>query len=243
MVSLQAGQNASAADLFGKAADCYVESGKMMKAATLLTKAGQELEPVSLEDAYNMLKSACEVYMIEGKEHHSLDSFRKAITLLLRMRRLDEAVERMDSFAEVLQRHKQPSSLIRNGVSTVVIRLHQDRFQDAEAAYQRYLKTPNFLRSADSRAIIALLDALQNHSEEELQKAIKDPAFQFLEQEVDNRERESARMCVCMYVCMYVHVCVCMYVRTCVYACVYVCMDEKRPQCCETCKEGGQEWE
>ncbi|KAI8047971.1 soluble NSF attachment protein [Gilbertella persicaria] len=166
-----------AAELYQRASNYFMTQGNIDRAAEQLEKAGRALENVDVNASYDMYSKACAIYEQEDRGRFAVEIFKKAISLLIRNKKYDKAIDMLKRQSVVLQKFTSRSHLYKANLSILVLIFAIG--DDVEAGKQ-------FSSMCGEEAEIAedLLKAYEERDQELLEKTVRLQHMSFLDNEV-----------------------------------------------------------
>jgi len=174
-------QPGEAAGLYQRASLCYRENGNPEKAADTLVKAAKVIETSDADKAIQLIEEAVDIYESEDKEHFAGSTFKYAITLMLQNNRYEQTIEAFKKHSRMYEKLGHTHEIHKAYLSIVIIHLRLDDYVAADKAYQEFLSQHGFASTKESAAAATLLDAFERHSPEDLEHAITNQLFSFLD--------------------------------------------------------------
>jgi len=177
-------EDEESSELFQKASTLYLEHGSPEKAADCLVRAAKVLEESNPEKALSMAVNACKVFETEEKEIFASATFKYSISLVLKLKRYNEAIDLLLREATIHEHLQQSSDAAKVFLSLVIVHLQLDDFVAAQKVWQESMCNGGYGGTMESKAAADLLDAFEKGSVESLQKALAKQTFNFLDNQV-----------------------------------------------------------
>ncbi|ORY93878.1 hypothetical protein BCR43DRAFT_442992 [Syncephalastrum racemosum] len=175
-------QPQKAAEMYQRASDLFMTNGSIDRAAEQLQKAGRALENTDVSAAIEMYSSACTLYEQEDRGRFAIDIYKKAISLLVRSKKLEKAVDMLHRQAAVLQKLTNRSHLCKANLSILIVLF---AIGDEVEAGKQF----NIMCSEDAEIGQALLQAYEEGDQELLEKTVRRQHVSFLDNEVAKLSR------------------------------------------------------
>jgi len=172
-------------DCTGRAAELYLEEGRQTSAADAAAKSARALEEVDPAGASLLYRQALGWLEDAGKDTMAADTYRQAISHLLRQQQWADAVTTLLRFAASCQASKARLSQCKAYLGAVVVWLYAGDATQAWAAYQDALSVDEFASSDEAFAADELLAAYRAADAEAIAAALKrHHAFTHLDNQV-----------------------------------------------------------
>ncbi|RCI04333.1 hypothetical protein CU098_012623 [Rhizopus stolonifer] len=174
-----------AAELYQRASNYFMTQGSIDRAAEQLEKAGRALENVDVNASYDMYSKACAIYEQEDRGRFAVEIFKKAISLLIRNKKYDKAIDMLKRQSVVLQKFTSRSHLYKANLSILVLIFAIG--DDVEAGKQFSSMCGNdagFAQSEEAEIAEDLLKAYEERDQELLEKTVRLQHMSFLDNEV-----------------------------------------------------------
>lgn len=156
-----------------RAAELYLEEGRPSAAAESVAKAALALEEVDPAAATKLYLQAVEWLEDSGKDALAGDTYRQAVSHLLRAQQWADAVGMLLRFAVSCQASGARSSQCKAYLGAVVTWLHGGNGAQAWVVYQDALTVDAFMTSDEAFAAEALLSACRVGDAEAVAAAVK----------------------------------------------------------------------
>ncbi|EGC38320.1 soluble NSF attachment protein gamma isoform [Dictyostelium purpureum] len=162
----------------------YRTNGNSFQAADNMTKAAKLLEDIDINKTFELLKDACELFELDDKDHFSGDTFKQTISLLLKHKKYEEAIDLMILQNRVFIKLNQNHDLHKSCLSVIAISLATDDIVGAKKKYDQFLDYPSFLHSQEGTTAAELINAFDNHDAEGVKNIVSRHLFNFLDNQV-----------------------------------------------------------
>lgn len=194
-------QAEKAAETYRLTSDYYHANGSADKAADALEKAAKQIETSDLDGAVKDYRRACELLETEDKGRFAADIYRRAIALLLRNGRVEEAETFMRRLCTVFKGLGNKVQLNKMGLSVVVALLALGDEIGAKRAAEEFewvycredcgiaanigmTRADGFGNSDEGAAADELISAFESGDAEKLQLALGKHTLTYLDNEV-----------------------------------------------------------
>ncbi|OBZ83373.1 Gamma-soluble NSF attachment protein [Choanephora cucurbitarum] len=174
-----------AAELYQRASNYFMTQGSIDRAAEQLEKAGRALENVDVNASYDMYSKACTIYEQEDRGRFAVDIFKRAVSLLIRNKKYDKAIEMLKRQSIVLQKFTSRSHLYKANLSILILIFAIG--DDVEAGKQFSYMCGNdagFAQSEEAQIAQDLLQAYDERDQELLERTVRLQHVTFLDNEV-----------------------------------------------------------
>ncbi|KAI9472178.1 MAG: hypothetical protein EXX96DRAFT_583141 [Benjaminiella poitrasii] len=174
-----------AADTYERASNYFMTQGSIDRAAEQLEKAGRALENIDVNASYDMYSKACTLYEQEDRGRFAVDIFKKAISLLIRNKKYDKAIDMLKRQSVVLQKFTSRSHLYKANLSIII--LYFAIGDDVEAGKQFNAMCGHdagFAQSEEATIADDLLRAYDERDQELLENTVRLQHVTFLDNEV-----------------------------------------------------------
>ncbi|KAI8376885.1 soluble NSF attachment protein [Blakeslea trispora] len=166
-----------AAELYQRASNYFMTQGSIDRAAEQLEKAGRVLENVDVNASYDMYSKACTIYEQEDRGRFAVDIFKRAVSLLIRNKRYDKAIEMLKRQSIVLQKFTSRSHLYKANLSILILIFAIG--DDVEAGKQF-----SYMCGEEAQIAQDLLQAYEERDQELLETTVRLQHLTFLDNEV-----------------------------------------------------------
>ncbi|CEP16602.1 hypothetical protein [Parasitella parasitica] len=174
-----------AASAYQRASNYFMAQGSIDRAAEQLDKAGRALENVDMNESYEMYSKACSLYEQEDRGRFAIEIFKKAISLLIRNKKYDKAIDMLKRESVILQKFTARSQLYKANLSILILIFAIG--DDVEAGKQFNSmcgNDPGFAQSEEAEIADNLLKAFDERDQDLLVKTTKSQHITFLDNEV-----------------------------------------------------------
>jgi len=162
----------------------YREQSNGSKAAEMLSKAGTNITESDPARAVELLLAATEVYIEEEKEIYSNDTFKRAISLMCKHEMWDKAIETLRTQAKIYEKIDSIPSQHKVFLSIIVLYLHTNNYDAADAAFKEFLSGTGFTQSDEGKVAVELLDAWERSDLEAVEACVAKQTFNFLDNQI-----------------------------------------------------------
>ncbi|KAI8977020.1 hypothetical protein BDF20DRAFT_820816 [Mycotypha africana] len=166
-----------AAEAYQRASDYFMTQGSIDRAAEQLDKAGRVLEAIDVNASFNVYSKACTLYEQEDRGRFAVEIFKRAISLLIRNRKYDRAVEMLKRQSVILQKFTSRTHLYKANLSILILIFAIG--DDVEAGKQF-----NTMCSEEAEIAEQLLKAYDERDQSLLEKTVRLQHVTFLDNEV-----------------------------------------------------------
>ncbi|KAL1923884.1 uncharacterized protein VTP21DRAFT_6919 [Calcarisporiella thermophila] len=185
IIAQQMRQPERAAECYKKASDLYQAHMSADRAAVMLERAGKCLEPVNIDAALEYYVASCGLYESEDRGRMALDTFKQTISLMIRHKRFEQAVEMLQRQCKILSTMTGKSFLHKSFLTIVIVLLALGDEVEAGRQFEACIgQDPGFLGSDEAATAQALLEAFEQNDQEILNATIRKPSVNFLDAEV-----------------------------------------------------------
>lgn len=160
-------------DCTARAAEFYLEEGRQTCAADAAAKSARAMEEADPAAASQLYSQALGWLEDAGKDAMAADTYRQAISHLLRRQRWADAVTTLLRFALSCQASRAHLSQCKAYLGAVVVWLYAGDAAQAWAAYQDALSVEDFASSDEAFAADELLAAYRSADSEAIAAALK----------------------------------------------------------------------
>ncbi|KAG0953018.1 hypothetical protein G6F57_005513 [Rhizopus arrhizus] len=174
-----------AAEAYQKASNFFMTQGSIDRAAEQLEKAGRALENVDVNASFDMYSKACTLYEQEDRGRFAMEIYKKAISLLVRNKKYDKAIEMLKRETQVLQKLSSRTHLYKANLSILVLVLAIG--DDVEAGKQFSSmcgQDAGFAHSEEAEIAEDLLRAYDQRDQELLERTVRVQHMTFLDNEI-----------------------------------------------------------
>ncbi|ORE06500.1 TPR-like protein, partial [Rhizopus microsporus var. microsporus] len=166
-----------AADAYQRASNFFMTQGSIDRAAEQLDKAGRVLESVDVNAAFDMYSKACTLYEQEDRGRFAMDIYKKAVSLLVRNKKYDKAIEMLKRETQVLMKLSSRTHLYKAYLSILILIFAIG--DDVEAGKQFSIMCGEEAEIAED-----LLKAYDQRDQELLEKTVRLQHMTFLDNEI-----------------------------------------------------------
>ncbi|CAO3702984.1 unnamed protein product [Rhizopus stolonifer] len=174
-----------AAEAYQRASNFFMTQGSIDRAAEQLEKAGRALENVDVNASFDMYSKACTLYEQEDRGRFAMEIYKKAISLLVRNKKYDKAIEMLKREIQVLQKLSSRTHLYKANLSILVLVLAVG--DDVEAGKQFSSmcgQDAGFAHSEEAEISEDLLRAYDQRDQELLERTVRVQHMTFLDNEI-----------------------------------------------------------
>ncbi|KAG0255742.1 hypothetical protein DFQ27_006082 [Actinomortierella ambigua] len=173
-----------AADMYKKASEYYTQNMTPDRAAEMLEKSAKAMEPVSVDTAINLYIGALNIYDAEDRARYATDTFKRAISLMVKHRRFDNALETLQRLGMVQEKTSNKTAYYKTLLSIVIIRLAAGDEVDAGKRFQSFCSVDGFVRSEECAIAHAMLDAFEHRDQQYFDQTASRQHIGFLDNEI-----------------------------------------------------------
>ena len=173
-----------AADLFRKASHLYLVHGSPDKAADMLEKCAKNLESTDPDACIQLYFDATLIYIDNDKLQSSVDCFKRGISLSLRNKRIQKAIELSLSLQKVFTETENKNGLFKNCLSLIIMYIYNNDSVEARKKMQEWELVPGFIESDQGAVCTGLLEAVETGNSETLKENCRNRNVTFLDNEV-----------------------------------------------------------
>uniref|UniRef100_A0A8C5WGZ3 Gamma-soluble NSF attachment protein n=1 Tax=Leptobrachium leishanense TaxID=445787 RepID=A0A8C5WGZ3_9ANUR len=170
-----------AVQLIEKASMMYLENGTPDTAAMALERAGKLIENVNLEKAVNLYQQSASVFENEERLRQAVELLGKASRLLVRARRLDEAVVSIQKEKNMYKEIENYPTCYKKTIAQVLVHLHRNDFVAAEKSVRETYSIPGFSGSEDCTALEQLLAGFDQQDQDQVSDVCNSPLFKYMD--------------------------------------------------------------
>ncbi|KAG9479077.1 hypothetical protein GDO78_012631 [Eleutherodactylus coqui] len=170
-----------AVQLIEKASIMFLENGTPDTAAMALERAGKLIEHVNLEKAVQLYQQSASVFENEERLRQAVELLGKASRLLVRARRLDEAVVSILKEKNMYKEIENYPTCYKKTIAQVLVHLHRNDFVAAEKCVRESYSIPGFNGSEDCAALEQLLEAYDQQDQDQIYDVCNSPLFKYMD--------------------------------------------------------------
>ncbi|KAK4491533.1 hypothetical protein RD792_002285 [Penstemon davidsonii] len=159
------------ADLYKRASELYIESGRAQPASDALAKGARALEDALPDEAIRLYTDACETLEDDGKEQMAFDLYRAATNVYVKLEKYADAATFLLRWALAADKCNATHSQCKAYLSAIIVYLYAHDFQQAEKCHNDCCQVEAFLNSDQNRAATRLLSAYTDGDVEEIKRA------------------------------------------------------------------------
>ncbi|KAG2217190.1 hypothetical protein INT45_005399 [Circinella minor] len=190
LLAQQLSQPQRAAEFYQRASNMFMTGGSIDRAAEQLEKAGRALENTDANAAIEMYSSACSLYEQEDRGRMAIEIFKKAVTLLIRSKKYEKAVDMLHRQSAVLRKLANRSHLYKANLSIMIVLFAiGDEVEAGKQFNFMCSNDPGFSQSEEAQIGELLLQAYNEGDQELLEKAVRMQHISFLDNEVAKLSR------------------------------------------------------
>ncbi|KAG0335977.1 hypothetical protein BG000_007047 [Podila horticola] len=178
------GQPERAADMYKRASELYMRNMTPDRAAEMLEKSAKAMEPISVDSAIDLYIGACNIYENEDRARYATDTFKRTVSLLVKHRRFDKAIEVLQRLGNVQQATANKSAYFKTLLSIVIIQLAAGDEVDAGKRFQAFCSIDGFVQSEESAVAHGMLDAFEHRDQEYFNQTAARQHVGFLDNEI-----------------------------------------------------------
>ncbi|RIB12104.1 hypothetical protein C2G38_2249716 [Gigaspora rosea] len=183
IASLQLKQPERAAEMYKKASDLYLTHMSPDRAGEMLEKGARALEPVNVDNAIEMYVSACSLFESEERGKFAIDTFRKAVAVMIKNKRYEAAVDILHRLNAVYQGIPNQQGINKTCLSIIITLLAAEDEVEAKKQFQLFCLHA-FVQSEESAIACALLDAFEQGDQELVSQIVRKQTVTFLDNEI-----------------------------------------------------------
>ncbi|KAI8988830.1 soluble NSF attachment protein [Pilobolus umbonatus] len=173
-----------AADAYQRASNYFMTQGSIDRAAEQLEKAGRALENVDVNASYDMYNKAITIYEQEDRGRFAIEIFKKTISLLIRNKKYDKAVEILKRQCVVLQKFTSRSHLYKANLSIIILILAIGDDVEAGKQFNMMCGDTGFAQTEEAEIAEDLLRAYAERDQLLLEKTVRLQHLTFLDNEI-----------------------------------------------------------
>lgn len=170
-----------AVQLIEKASMMFLENGTPDTAAMALERAGKLIEHVNLEKAVYLYQQSASVFENEERLRQAVELLGKASRLLVRARRLDEAVVSILKEKNMYKEIENYPTCYKKTIAQVLVHLHRNDYVAAEKCVRESYSLPGFSGSEDCTALEQLLEAYDQQDQDQVYDVCNSPLFKYMD--------------------------------------------------------------
>ncbi|KAJ3047705.1 hypothetical protein HK097_011287 [Rhizophlyctis rosea] len=172
------------AALYKQSSDFFLASGSPDRAAECLEKAAKALQPTNIDKCLAFYIEACDMYEQEDRIRFGVDTFKRAIGLLLQNRRFDTAIQLSSRLADIFAKLNQSVNFHKQALATVVIALGSGDDVEASKRWEHFAGTLAFGGTQEGAIANNLIQAYEQADEQALAETQKAREIKLLDNEV-----------------------------------------------------------
>ncbi|KAF9104115.1 hypothetical protein BGX27_010248 [Mortierella sp. AM989] len=179
------GQPERAAEMYKRASDLFMQNMTPDRAAELLEKSAKAMEPISVDSAIESYIAACNIYESEDRARYATDTFKRTISLLVRHKRFEKAIEVLQRLG-IVQKDttKNKVAYYKTLLSIIIVQLAAGDEVEAGRRFQAFCSEEGFVRSDESAIAHAMLDAFEHRDQAYYNQAANRQHVGFLDNEI-----------------------------------------------------------
>ncbi|KAG0342546.1 hypothetical protein BG004_005660 [Podila humilis] len=178
------GQPERAADMYKRASELFMQNMTPDRAAEMLEKSAKAMEPISVDAAIDLYIGACNIYESEDRAKYATDTYKRTISLLVKHKRFDKAVEILQRLGNVQKDTANKSAYYKTLLSIIIIQLAAGDEVDAGKRFQAFCMVEGFVRSEESAVAHAMLDAFEHRDQNYYNQTAARQHVGFLDNEI-----------------------------------------------------------
>ncbi|KAG0344316.1 hypothetical protein BG005_001897 [Podila minutissima] len=178
------GQPERAADMYKRASELFMRNMTPDRAAEMMEKSAKAMEPISVDSAIDLYIGACNIYENEDRARYATDTFKRTVSLLVKHRRFDKAIEVLQRLGNVQQGTANKSAYFKTLLSIVIIQLAAGDEVDAGKRFQAFCSIDGFVQSEESAVAHGMLDAFEHRDQEYFNQTAARQHVGFLDNEI-----------------------------------------------------------
>ncbi|KAL0076580.1 soluble NSF attachment protein [Phycomyces blakesleeanus] len=178
------GQPQRAAEAYQQASDLFMTQGSIDRAAEQLEKAGRAMETTDINAAIEMYSAACTLYEQEDRGRFAIDVFKKAISLLIKSKKYEKAIDMLQRQSVILQKMVSRSHLHKANLSILILILAIGDEVEAGKQFHIMCSDSGFSQSEEAEICQALLQAYEEGDQELMEQTVRRQHVNFLDNEV-----------------------------------------------------------
>ncbi|KAG0045960.1 hypothetical protein BGZ83_008834 [Gryganskiella cystojenkinii] len=178
------GQPERAADMYKRASELFIQNMTPDRAAEMLEKAAKAMEPISIESAIDLYVGACNIYEGEDRARYATDTFKRTISLLVKHKRYEKAVEVLQRLGNVQKDTPNKSAYFKTLLSIIIVQLATGDEVDAGKRFQAFCSVDGFVQSEESAIAHAMLDAYEHRDQAYYNQTAARQQVGFLDNEI-----------------------------------------------------------
>ncbi|KAJ3219120.1 hypothetical protein HK099_004814 [Clydaea vesicula] len=172
------------AEYYRKASYLYQTHGSADRAAECLEKAAKGYESVDVDQAIEFYFQSTQIYENEDKLRTGVDVFKRGISLMVRNKRYEKALEMSSKLGDVLMAIDNKNGFFKNCLQICLILIAYGDEVELSKKFNQFSNVPGFLESEEARIYQTILDSFENHDEELFNSCMKNRMITFLDNEV-----------------------------------------------------------
>jgi len=184
-------ETADAAECYKKASKDYLLNNNPDAAGKMMMKAAQSIGDSDKDAAISLLNDACTIFEDADRVKLSDETFKKSISLTLKLNRYPDAIEFLKRQNKIyLELGTFDRDLYKNLLTIVVIYFSIDKYSQAEEEFKTWDGMSNWARSDEYEAADGMIQAWRSGSLEEFTAIKKKNVFNYLDNEVTRMARK-----------------------------------------------------
>ncbi|KAI8579242.1 hypothetical protein K450DRAFT_243462 [Umbelopsis ramanniana AG] len=174
-----------AADAYRRASELFVTQGSVDRGAEQLEKAAKVMENVDVNAAIDLYSQSCSLYEQEDRGRFAMDTFKKAISLLVKTQKYDRAADMLNRQSVVLQKMTNRGALHKANLSIVILSLAMGDEVEANKQFHNFCsRDAGFPQSEEAEISDDLIKAYEHGDGELLAKTVRRQNITFLDNEI-----------------------------------------------------------
>ncbi|CAG8689495.1 32900_t:CDS:2 [Racocetra persica] len=183
IAALHLKQPERAAEMYKKASDLYLANMSPDRAGEMLEKGARALEPVNVDSAIELYMAACSLFESEDRGRFAIDTFRKAVAVMIKHKRYEAAVDILHRLNAIYQSISNQQGLNKTCLSIIITLLAAEDEVEAKKQFQLFCLHA-FVQSEESAIASALLDAFEQGDQDLLTQTVRKQTVIFLDNEI-----------------------------------------------------------
>mmetsp|Transcript_31275 Transcript_31275/g.100325 ORF Transcript_31275/g.100325 Transcript_31275/m.100325 type:complete len:241 (-) Transcript_31275:569-1291(-) len=185
-------ENSTSCDRYKKASAIYREAGNAEKAAESLMKAAKAIAEDDVDNAIKLYLESMSIYEDEEKHIFIGDSWRACLGLMMRHRKVDDAIQLLKRMIHNFEILDQTDYMYKAQLSVVVLLLSKGDMVAASSARDSF---GDFMMTREGQAASDLIQAFEDGDSAAVESMTKTQTFTLLENQIARAASNLKNVC------------------------------------------------